>query len=1268
MRDRIAAQPNYTFQKKTKNVCVRPDLSDVTEIAESEYNFNSATSSFKLRPGGYCHIKKCINESKNCQSDGDLARNIDNIPEEIIKHSQTLNSSQSDVEDVIYNRDKSKDRANSSLLVATIGSTDQSVINDTLERIPKNKNVNTDNLMELLAREAFQAKSNIAEVSDSGVNTGNDNKQDLGEYSEAIENTPFADNTLQRKQKECTIVSKSTSDQSNTEAINGIPISYVSVRKRNLRKKSIVIDEEVVVAPESPTYDVKAVEDFFSQHFSENKTGDLIISPTLAKKINMSGSETSDDFDQCLLANGNMNMNINKNQNMDIIECLNSIVDKVCNNFAKCTEYLEREVNATFNMDGRIKENENKEEPLYSTENLQQCKKVNDQEVPKKSQAKVKGVLKPRYSLKNQRPKSKKGTKNKLPLELVPKMSMIVEDNTETEVSITKNNTDNKVNYSADIKNNVDNSVIRRKRKLYSPKNDIMYVENKVSEKQENLKDDFNKSDDDIVVAHFKKDNTNAAMCYRELEKERQKYKRIRTQRSRCKNKAVCPKTKKLNDVFDNLKETIESEEKIMLVEKKSAKDLAIYNYTSDSEDEDFNQKKIELQKRTSTTTVASGNSIFSTRRGRAVNKVNYIEDGRESSADTNKKPNTKRKKTTKRNTTNKNTIKKLIDERMRDTEPKTLDTSFVVEKEGRNKEDESLIPLINAPEFETISEDNVVSVQKEMAKSDVEKTTPINKSKSMTQKKSRKRLAVKKEKCDDNANIELKLISDKVDEIPVSPLPGLLVEIVKDTPKLNDSIPSNMVQKLKRMCHQGGLIVIDAFNETTVTNTTQNLLSNNDRASPEMNITEEFNKIQGATLKGNANSEISQDINVVECLPMTDVQDRPRTDGSESTTKRKRSLKLKNRISSVIDFSVPKDNDENSKSNKTKEIRSKVKSQKRQTETILVHDRSMRSNSKYEDQNHQNEALNVSDVTEMKSGISIGTTGITAHGDFDEMPPSQESLKIRHLPREIVDMDASIKEYYVKLQNQVNWSNTNSSKSKDNVDTRKKNSDVISVKSSTPQKLKSKIGLRSTKDTSSSDGNDVIVLVPRMSLNEISKWLPSRKNSSTDYEDSVPNLSNDDLRKWLPSPRSSDTEDVSKKSSVTKSVQKEIFTSQNTKRKSQISPIKFFDGLSTNTKYNTRNTTKNDTLTFRNTNDSTRTLDKNLKTYITRSISEESQESASRLKESTSLKRKGVALKYYGKQRKIGIPIDVDVSSGPSASSVDDWFKRNTIAVKQGN
>lgn len=1292
LHDRLAALPSYTFHKKAINVCVRPDLSDVTENAESEYNLNSTNSTLKLRSGGYCHRKRYINDSKNSQSDGDLTRNIDTIHEEIINHSQTPKCSQSDVEDVMCKRDKSTDdRANNSLFVATIGSTDASVINATLERIPKDKNVNTDNLIELLVQEALHAKDNEAEVSGSGMNTGND----LGEHSDAIENTPFADvhNTLQRKLKERMVVSKSTSDESNTEAINDIPLTYVSIRKRSLHKKSIVINEEVV-APESPTYDVQAVEDFFSQHFSENRTGDLMISPTLAKKINVSSSETSEDFAQGLVCNDNMNMNIDEIQDLDIIECLNSIVDKVCNEFARCTEYLERAVDnsAIFNFNDRVKEKEYIM-PLRTIEKTELSTKVNEQEVaPKKSQAKVKGN-KLRYSMKKPRPKPKKTTKNKLPLEPVPKMSTIVEVNTETDVSIIKNNTDNKnINDSSDIKNNVDNSFIRRKRKLYSPKNYIMCVENKEPEEQENRNDDFRKSDDGTVMAHFNKDNTNAAMCYRELEKERQKYKRA-TRRSRCKYDAVSPKTKKQNDVFDNLKETIESGEKIMLADKKSAKDLAIYNYTSESDDEDFKLKKNQLQKRTSTTTVASGNSNFSTRRGRAVNKVNYIEDGRESSTDTNKKPNTKRKNTTKRNTRSKKIIKReLIDETMRNTVPKALETSFIVEKDCRNKECESLIPVINVPEFETIPENSLVTVHKEIAKSDVERSMPIEKSKSMKQKKSKKiRLAIKNETHIDNANEVVKLISDKEDDRTVSPLPGLLVETVEDRTNLNDSLPSNMVQKLKRIYHEGGLL---AFNETNVTNTTQNLLSDNDRVSPQMNITEEFNKIQGEALEGDIAAKysgISQNINTIEILTTIDVEDKQRTDDNESSRKSKRSLRLKSRIPSLTNISVQEDND--GKSNlktklrignlddnlktivRTKEIPSERESHKNNH----INDRSTTRNSNSKEQNRQNETFSISDVTEKKSEKSIATIGITAHGDFDELPPCSKSLKIRHLPREIVDLDASMKEYYVKLHHQVNLSNTNSSKSKENCDTKNKNCDEISVKTSTPQKKdniqrqKPKMWLRSQKNTSSSDENSVIVSVPRMSLNEISKWMPSRRNSATDHEDSVPNLSNDDLRKWLPSPRSSDTE-LSKKSRVKllvkrpiKNVEKDKCTIQNTKRKSTISPIKLFDELSTNTKYDARNSTKNDTLTSRNTNDTARRQDTSVKPYTTTSISKESKEPVSKLKQSTSLKRKGVTLKYYGKERNTGIPKDVDVSSGPSRSSVDDWFKRNTIAVEQG-
>lgn len=1286
MRDRLGALPSIR-DKKSVGVCVRPGLSDVTEITEWERsgNFNPA-STLKLNASGYCHTKRYINNNRNSQSDSDIAKNFDTIREEAINQSQTPKCSQSDK---LYKRDKSNDdRAFSHLLVTTIGSTDESVINATLEKIPKNKNVNTNNLIESLIHEALQAKGNKADAPDSGINTGDVNKQDLREYCEAIESTPFADvdNILQRKQKERTVVSKSTSDESNTEAINDTPMTYVNVRRRNLNKK--VINENVAI--KSPTYDVQAVEDFFSQHFTEDKTGDLIISPTLAKKINVTSSETSEDFDQCFVSNDKMNNKISQ----DVKECLNSIIKE-------CPEYCEREDEncKILNLED-IRENENYV-PLHDISNSEQCKQVNEQNATKKSRGQGKRKMKLRYSMKKSKPKSKKASKNKLPLQPVSKMSTIIEVNADTDVSVMKNNTDNKTNDFSDNKNSVDNSVVRRKRKLYSPKDEsIMYVENKKSGRQEIQKDDVRKSNvDDAVGA--KKNNTSAAMCYRELEKERQNYRRTTKRRSQCNIEAVSPKTKKLNDVFDNLKQIVESEERIMLVDKKSAKDLTIFNYTSESEDEDFKQKKIELQKRTSTTTVGSRNSVFSTRRGRAVNKINYTENGREPSIDTNKKPNTKRKICTKRNTRSKKTIKEvLIDEKVRDAVPETLETSFVVEKEVKNKEDENLVPHINAPEFEILPEDNLVG-PKEVIKT--EKSTAIKKSKVIKQIKKSKKALVKKEKVGDDATEEVQLIRDKEDERTISPLPGLLVETVKDKPNLEDSLPSySMVKKLKKVYQEGGLLVVDAFNETNGTNTIQNLLSDNDRMSPQLNITEEFKKNHEETAKGDNTAkytEISHDITEIETLLLPSIEDRRKIGDNGSSKKIKHSLRLKSRIPSVIESSVEEPYVEKSDPkikltinslednlNSDKNIWSKMETQnkkdKKQIETIHINDRSALLKSKTKDHKQEIETLIISDISEKNSEKSIATVGITAHGHFDEPPPSSDSLKIRHLPREIVDMDASTKEYYIKLQRQVNLGNTNSSKSEDNIDARKNNCDEISVKTSPSQKKtniqrqKSRKWTQAQINSSSSDGKNVSVSIPRMSRNEILKWLPSSRNSSTDHEDSVQKSSSDvidpmNLHKWLPSPRSSDTE-LSKKSSTklpfkrsTTILQREIASSQNTKRKSAISPIRFFDELTTNIKYNTRNSTKNDTLTSSNANDTSRKQDSENEN-VTRSIFKETLESACKIKESTSIKRTGGTLKYFEKEAK-EIPI-VDVSSGPSVSSVDDWFERNTTAVKRGN
>lgn len=1245
---KLAELPKYTFVRKPPSVCVRPELSDVTEMGESEYSLNSTASTLKLRPVGYCHRKRYTNVNKNSQSDSELARNLDTVQEETIKHSRIPKSLQSNVEKVIYNSDELKDdRVNNSLFVATIGSADESVIKATLEKLPKNKDINTDNLIELLVQEAFQAKDKEAELSHRGTTTSDGNKQELEEYSEAIEKPPFADpnKTLKRKQKSRTVVSKSTSDESNTEAINDTPMVYVNVRKRNL-KKSAVIDEEILVAPQCESYGVQAIDDFFTQHFAKSKTEHFNISPTLAKKINVSSSETSEDFDQCL-ANVNMNMNCEEFQDAGIIECLNSMIDKVCNEFEKCTEYLEREVdnNEILNLDGRMKENEN-----Y----LEQCKTVEERELTNKSQTNGKGKIKLRYSVKKRKPM--KAAKNKLPLELVPKMSTIVEVNVETDVSVIKNNTENKDD-KTDNKNNIDKSLIRRKRKLYSPKDDIISIKDKESKRQENQDDEFSKSDDDVVLADFKKDKTNTAMCYRELEKERQKNK-ITTRRARREIDALSPKSKKNNDVFDNLKETIESEQKIKLADKKSV-DVAIYNYTSESEDEDFKQKKIELQKRTSTTTVASGNSIVSTRRGRAVNKVNYTEDGKEYSTDANKKPKTKRRNVTKRNTRSKNILKEeLIDERMRDPAPQTLETSFIVEKQ--NSKDENLIPVINPHETETIPENDHYSV---IAESDGDK---------QIKKTKRTRLAVKKQQLIENAKAEVKLTSDKEDERTLSPLPGLLVETVKDKSNLDDSLPSHMVQKFKRVYHEGP----DACNEVNVTNTTQNLLSDNDRV---MNITEEFKieeEISKADISGKY-SKMSQDLIISPNLPITDVENRQNTDQSGSSKKTKRSLRLKSRIPSVIDNSVQEDNVEKSRSKtkmmklRTKATMSKMEYQKKSIETIHSNERNKGSTTNSKELQQQFERISISDDTDMKSEKSIATAQITAHGDFNELPPSSSSLGVRHLPREIADMDASLKEFCVKLHHEAYLGNSNSSRFKDNFGRRNKTCDDISVNTSTPQEdeiQSQKSETRSRyRENSPSEVKSVSVSIPRMSPDEMSKWLPTRQNLSTDHEDPVPDLCYDDIRKCLPSPRSSDTEGSKRTSPTipfrrtTKSVERKIASSQDTKRISTISPIRFFDEcLPTFNKYDTKNTTKTEASTTVNTNSTVRKLNTNV-----RMVSKEVQQSTSTLKESKSPeKRKAVVtLELDAKKRKMNMKEDAEVSSG---TSVDDWFRMN--AFGQGN
>ncbi|XP_035451627.2 uncharacterized protein LOC118277072 [Spodoptera frugiperda] len=1165
LHEKLAALPRYKYDKEPVSVCAPPDLSIVTEVSEAD-DRQSLNTTFKSKPYGVCYKNLNTLDQRKSQSD----------PESSRKHRGRRLSP-------IVNEDTT-----SCLLVATVGSADDSVINDTVERLSKSKDYNPDNIVDLLVQEALQAKQDDKYRSDSGINTGDKKSQDIYENTDTIDGTPEIDQVKLSKKKPKVV--SSTSDESNTEAINETPC-FVNTRRKNKKDP----------APRN-SFDEQVVEEFFSQHFTENKAGEIIISPTLAKKINETSSDTSDNFGENFnLINGDIEEDIVPYDfnNIEVLECLNNMVDRVCDEFDKCTEYLNKDEGIAADLNDTIEEDLPLKDIINKIHNIES----------KKSDKKSKKKPKLKYKITPKKAKARASRrKNKLELESASKMSTIIEDqglesaaeNLDKEEVITKKPEDVQVEETKQDaptdKIDTETPITRKKRKLYSPKDEGATSE---SPQPENP-----------IISEPSKIKktpkmTATATCYKEIEKERQR--RVRMPRSR-KSKVIdppSPRTKKLNDMFDKVKESADGE-KVKLANKTLEADQ--YNFTSDSED-DFKIKKTEISKRNSTTTIGSFESTRS-KRGRTVKRINYTDN--KSSDDSNK---AKRKLTRKiRSKKRANAeLNDLIDERMRKAKD-VLNTSILVEK----MEPTTTNPILNLdkePEMEIIEEKPYFSEDNQKKKG---KKPKVETSESKRSKKVLNKAVVEKVRnFDDDNRTE-------------SPLPGLLVEpattIHDDTNEL-----STMADKFKKIYQEG------PENYINETSTTHNLLSDVERLRNE-DITEEYIEIEDPF------------------------------QGKEFEIKPNKSVSRKKKMNTSLIRNIKKE-----RVSEAREVQENI------------------------------EVINILEETEDKSEKSIATIGITGHGELDEEPPSPKLINERLEPRnlEVEDLDTSMKDYFEKLTKDMNESNNRISNSSN-----EENICKTSVK---------------TKSSGSVKTKSPVISIKRMSSEDISRWLPSRRNSDSDdsysgkstkknneeavviesqtkddanevvevntkrqsmrlifrnsqpvkISDRAEVKSDSDSESYHNTPkRSSKLRAKSKVSEVTKKPKSidEPVTKVKTKHTSLISPIKLFDELISNADKQSELTLSDDeeymkdiitTLAEKKKTNVPKPLP-NIKAKSISTVSSQSKISTSTKIEDSRKRRLEEEREDLVKKRKVEVNNNVErVSSGLTVSSVDEWFKR---------
>lgn len=1009
LKDRLAALPRYKYETNKKKNSAQPALSNVTELSERDDRSTSTYSTLKFIHG-YKSYRETSSDIKS-RSDGESVR-------------QRFRGGRRNIFPVV-----SDDNASSLALVKKLGSNNDSVIKETIDGLAKSKDFPGDNIVELLVQEALQAKPKSREVSDSGIITDEKKSQ---EEIEVIEDTSNEiKETVSRKplKKHCTIISKSsTDDGSNTEAINDTP-AFVNPRKnvqcRSKPKTIVEADRQ------------KGVEKLFS-HVASMKR-EIDISPFSARKMKEANSEKSLNFDEFMNEDVNTDVEQPIFNNIEIIDCLNDMSDKVCNDFHK----LHDKICKKNVIPGTNETVQDQESDIFKD------KKVKTQK-PKSS-----GVQKQKKNIKLKYKPVKKAkaidinkTKND-EKEPTKKMSTIIE---QEEIFVEE------INMKIDIENvdivkiqdpekktknpgekKSETPLVRRKRKLYSPK------DNDFEEKTHQYT--ANEISDDVPLSEIKNCNGNktpktTATC-KDIERERNKTTPLPRFR-KCKNRAIemsAPRTFKMDTMFDNLIQTVENHENVTLV----GKTTDIYNFTSGSEDDDFLKKKFEIKKRISSITTGSFKSTErkKTRNTRGV-KVS------ESSYEEAKKPKTvKRKKLTKRASKRMPNSKvpivhsvNLVDEIMREPVREELNTSILIEN-SKNLEPDEIEPvlqeLFKMQEIHDIVPNDTLTSKKIAKKSLLGQThdsesndTLVSKRKTKKAQMSRihdsesndtlapkkkvdkrtkkpKLLSIKKEK-----GLSMKdktiTVSDKEDDRTTSPLPGLEVESMpKPREDINNSITINtVIQKFKKTYQE------DTLNDSV---NTQNMLTDAERlncsAQNWKNTADEIYYVRN-TGKKDAKAEKEKEKKAV--LPKT-----------KKSSSRKKSKQQVDKVVEILD-------------------------------TVDIHE-----------------------VNDNKLEKSMATNSITAHADFDEAPPAPETIIEHFPPRELQDLDISMKDYFTKLTRAIH-----NSTSKD----RESSKSVQAEKDCT-------IFRNEMENTISYI--PPIVSVKRMSFEDISQWIPSRRTSDTD-------------------------------------------------------------------------------------------------------------------------------------------------------------------------
>ncbi|CAH2057100.1 unnamed protein product, partial [Iphiclides podalirius] len=516
--------------------------------------------------------------------------------------------------------------------------------------------------------------------------------------------------------------------------------------------------------------------------------------------------------------------------------------------------------------------------------------------------------------------------------------------------------------------------------------------------------------------------------------------KKLRNRKLKSKQLDLSPKTKRLNEAFDNLKNGTQGDEKVVLADRTNANDIAIYNFTSDSEDEDF--KKGTVKRRTAsikTDTPREGKKKTQAKRKRANRSKARVKI---------EKP-----------------IDALVDERLRKTTVDILNTSVEPRDCPEDKAIENIAPMI--------------TIEHEMEP--IEETIPMESIDSKTAnrkvKKTEKTISLKTKGLA-KATLALNETADRTE----SPLPGLLVEATAPHDSIaNDSVTANMMRKFQEIYERRS-----DFNGTE-RDSTRNLLQIDSLDSPRAPNPAEDRDISKDYLNTSkpSTSKTSPVHNQKRKLKSVEDSENLRTARTRSSS----ALKEKNKVDSA------KYRNEGGSRNQT------VTNKRSSAELEVIDISGVYSEKSFDTVGHSpitahgDFALCENDVPPSRDSLNRNLEPRNLEvDDLDQSAKDYFTDLMKEIAEGTFDLRAKTKFSDINSDSDENEIN-NGTKAKSRVQSKPIPSKLSDV-NSTFEDASNKRAVTKIKSP--------LVSVTRLSSDDINKWLPSRPNSELDASSAI--------------------------------------------------------------------------------------------------------------------------------------------------------------------